>query len=392
MTTGAPTREVFIVGIGQTKVGEHWERSLRDLAVEASLAALDDAALEEIDSLVVANMLASQIGSQGHLGALIADYAGLRGKEAIAVDTSCGSGGMAVHVGYLAVASGLVDTVLVTGVEKMTDGIACATSAALAMAADADYEAAQGLSFAAINALLMQRYMYEHGVKREDLACFTINTHRNALGNPYAMFHRQVSLEDYLHAKPIAAPISLLDSSPICDGAAAVILCSEHMARERRKGPMARIVASAVATDSIALAHRRDLLTLEGAKASAQRAYQMAGVAAENIDFFELHDAFSITAALGLEAAGFAARGEGVRLAREGEIALDGRIPICTMGGLKGRGHPVGASGVYQVVEAVQQLRGEAGQNQLKDCRLGMTQSIGGSGATTITHILERVE
>ena len=295
-------------------------------------------------------------------------------------------------MGYLSEAAGLADTVLVTGVEKMTDEISCATSADLAMAADADYEAAQGLSFAAINALLMQRYMYEYQVKREDFACFTINAHRNALGNPYAMFHRPVSREDYLRAKPIAAPISLLDSSPICDGAAAVVLCSEKIARELGQESLVHITASTVATDSIALAHRRNLLTLEGAKLSTQQAYQMAGVSAEDISFFELHDAFSIIAALGLEAAGFAARGEGVRLAREGEIALDGRIPICTMGGLKARGHPVGASGVYQVLEAVRQLRGEAGKNQLKDCRLGMTQSIGGSGATTITHILERVE
>ena len=383
-------RDVSVVGIGQTSVREHWERSLRQLAVESILAAIDDAGVEEADALLIGSMLASQVAGQGHLGALIADFAGLRGLSAIAVDTSCGSGGAALHLGYLSVASGMHDVVIVSGVEKMTEQPNGPTTSALALAADGDYEAAHGLSFVAINALLMRRYMYEYGIKREAFAQFSINAHRNAIGNSHAMFRREITLEDYRRAKSIAEPISLLDSSPIGDGAASVVLCPTEMARGFAAAPV-RIAASCVATDSVALHDRRELLFLEGVHGSVHRAYEMAGVTPGDIDLFELHDAFGIMAALSLEACGFAARGEGVRLAEEGEIALQGRIPICTMGGLKARGHPVGATGVYQVVEVVEQLRGQAGPNQI-DCRLGMAQNIGGSGGTATTHILEALE
>lgn len=383
-------RDVSIIGMGQTPVREHWERSLRELAVEAILAAIDDAGVEGAQALFVGSMLAGQVAGQGHLGALIADFAGLRGLEAIAIDTSCGSGGAALHLGYLAVASGLHDIVIVAGVEKMTEEANGPTTSALALAADGDYEAAHGLSFVAINALLMRRYMYEYGIEREAFAGFAINAHRNAVGNPYAMFRREITLEDYRRAKLIAEPISLLDSSPIADGAAAVVLCPTEMAKGFAARPV-RIRASSVATDSVALHDRRDLLFLEAVHASAQRAYRMAGVTPEDIDLFELHDAFGIIAALSLEASGFAERGRGVRLAEEGEIGLKGRIPICTMGGLKARGHPVGATGVYQAVEVVRQLRRVAGPNQI-DCRLGMAQNIGGSGGTVVTHILEALD
>jgi len=225
-------------------------------------------------------------------------------------------------------------------------------------------------------------------VPHEAFAGFTVNAHRNATGNPMAMFPRPVSREQFLAARMIADPINLFDSSPMGDGAAAVVLCPADVARQYTDHPV-RILASAVATDSVALHDRRDPLFLEAAALSAHRAYEEAGIKPEDLDFFELHDAFTITAALSLEACGFAPRGQGTRLAEEGEIALEGRVPISIMGGLKGRGHPVGATGVYQVVEAVQQLRGEAGANQLPDARLGMTQNVGGSGGTVVTHILE---
>ena len=257
------------------------------------------------------------------------------------------------------------------------------------MAADGDYEARQGLSFVALNALLMRRYMHEHRCHaREQFAPFCINAHRNAVGNERAMFPFTISADDFSKAKMIADPVSLLDSSPVCDGAAAVILTSLETARAMGRRAV-RVRASAIGTDTIALHDRRDILELRGAATSAARAYEQAGVTPSDIDFFEVHDAFTIMSVLSLEAAGFAKRGEGVRLGLDGEIGLTGRIPITTMGGLKARGHPVGATGMYQLVEAALQLRGEAGVNQVPNATLGMTQNIGGSGATVVTTILE---
>ena len=384
-------RDVAIIGVGQTKVGEHWDVSLRHLALEAVQAAMTDAGVTRADALYVGNMLSGELAGQEHLGALVADFAGLRGIEAFKIEAACGSGAAALRMGYVAVAGGLADIVIVVGVEKMTDALGPDTTMALAMAADGDYEAAQGLSFVAINALLMRRYMHEYGYSHQDFAPFAVNAHRNAMNNPHAMFRFPVTDERFARAKMICDPINLLDSSPICDGAAAVVLAPADAARTLSAAPI-RIVASAVGTDTLAVHDRRDPLVLEGAILSTRRAYEQAGVGPEDIDLFELHDAFSIMAALSLEAAGFADKGQGLRLALDGEIGIDGRIPVATMGGLKARGHPVGATGVYQVVEVVQQLRGLAGANQVPNARLGMAQNIGGSGATVITHILERME
>jgi acetyl-CoA C-acetyltransferase len=382
-------RDVSIIGIGQTQVAEHWDRSLRHLAGDAVLAAMEDAGIEAADALYVGNMLSGLLTGQEHLGALIADFVGLRGIEAVKVEAACGSGAAALRMGYAAVAGGLHDIVIVCGAEKMTDTVNAETTTGLVMAADADYESIHGLTFVSINALLMRRYMYEYGVKHEDFAHFTVNAHRNAVGNPNAMFRRPVSAESFARARMIADPINLFDSSAIGDGAAAVVLCPARMASEYRNGGAVRIKASSMATDALAVHDRPDPLWLAAAEASAFKAYHQAAVGPRDIDLFELHDAFTIMSALSLEAAGFAERGRGVQLAQSGEITREGRIPICTMGGLKARGHPVGATGIYQVVEATQQLRGQAGDNQIPDARLGMIQNIGGSGATVITHILE---
>jgi acetyl-CoA C-acetyltransferase len=381
-------RDVSIIGFGQTPVGEHWELSLRHIAAQAVLAAMQDAGIDRADALYVGNMIASETSGQHHLGALVADFVGLRGIEAFRVEAACASGAAALRAGYLAVASGAADLVIVVGLEKMTDAIGNSITTALAEAADADYETPHGLSFVSINALLMRRYMYEFGVRHEDFAGFAITAHQNAVNNPYAMFRRPITKEEFVQARMIADPINLLDSSPVADGAAAVVLCPTDQARSFSEHPV-RIRACEVGTDSLALHDRRDPLFLEAAYISVQKAYARAGVTPADIDLFELHDAFTIMAALSLEAAGFARRGEGVRLAMDGSIALNGRIPISTMGGLKGRGHPVGATGVYQVIEVAQQVTGRAGANQVPNARLGMAQNIGGSGATVITTILE---
>jgi len=380
-------REVAIIGIGQTPVDEHWDKSLKELAGEAILAALSDARRDSADALFIGNMLSGMLSKQENLGVLISDWIGLTGMEAEKVEAACGSGAAAFRAGLMAVSSEEVDSALVVGVEKMTESLPIETTEALATAADADYESAQGLSFVAINALVMQLYLHTYGWKHTDFAPFSINAHANALHNPYARLHEAITEKDYVNARMVAEPINLLDASPTGDGAAAVLLvpADSVTAQDRR---IIKIIGSAAATDSIAIHSRKDPLWLSAAEKSARKAYDQAGVRPEDVDFFELHDAFSIMSVLSLEACGFAERGKGPRLGLEGDILINGRIPITTRGGLKARGHPVGATGMYQIVEAVQQLRGEAAPTQVENSRIGLTQNIGGSGATIITHIL----
>ena len=381
-------REVAIIGIGQTIIAEQWEKSLRELAGEALLAALADAGRERVDGIFVGNMLSGPLNHQENLGVLVADWVGLRGTEAVKVEAACASGAAALRAGLIAVSSGEMDSAVVVGVEKMTDTVGSRTTAGLASAADADWEAAQGLSFVAINALVMRRYLHEYGWKHTDFAQFSINAHANALHNPNARLHDRISLADYNRARMVADPINLLDASPIGDGAAAVVIVPAGTLH-RNGRPLITIAASASATDSLAVHDRHDPLWLQAGEDSARKAYAQAGVGPADIRFFEVHDAFSIMAALSLEACGFAERGQGPRLALDGQIGPDGRLPLATLGGLKARGHPVGATGVYQIVEVVQQLRGEAGPAQVPgEPKIGMAQNIGGSGATILTHIL----
>ncbi|HVN56383.1 MAG TPA: thiolase domain-containing protein [Anaerolineaceae bacterium] len=383
-------REVAVIGIGQTKVDEHWDKSIRILAGEAALEALKDAGREFADAIYVGNMLSGVSSHQQHLGSLLADWIGLRYSEAVKVESACGSGGAAFRSAVTAVASGVVESALAVGVEKMTDSPGPEVTAALATAADADYEAGQGLSFVAINALIMRRYIYEYGWKHSDFADFSINAHANGVHNPFARFQDPVSESDYQRAPMIADPINLLDASPMGDGAAAALVVPLETIHPNG-ATVIQVAGSGSATDTIAVHSRKDPLWLSAAEKSVRQAYQQAGVGPDDIDVFELHDAFSIMAALSLEACGFAERGQGPRLALDGQILPAGRVPIATRGGLKARGHPVGATGMYQIVEVVQQLRGEAGGTQVPDARIGMAQNIGGSGSNIVTHILVRV-
>jgi acetyl-CoA C-acetyltransferase len=270
----------------------------------------------------------------------------------------------------------------------MTETPSTEMTTALATAADADWESDQGLSFVALNALVMQRYMYEYHWKPEHFAPFSINAHQNAVNNPYARLQFKISQQDYEKARMVAAPINLMDASPVGDGAAALYLIPAD--ELERHVPQVRIMGSASATDTISIHSRKDPTWLTAAELSAKAAYAQAGIQPADVDLFEYHDAFSIMAVLSLEAAGFASRGKGPVMALDGEINLSGRLPVATFGGLKARGHPVGATGVYQVVELVRQLRCEADLNQVDKARIGMAQNIGGSGATVITHILQR--
>jgi acetyl-CoA C-acetyltransferase len=385
-------REVAIIGIGQTPVAEHWDKSLREIAGEAVFAALKDAKRETADGLFVGNMMSGILSKQENLGALVADWVGLRGIESMKVEAACGSGAAALRAGLMAVSSGMMDSAIVLGIEKMTETTTAEATAALATAADADYEAAEGLSFVSINALVMRRYMYEYGWNHGDFAPFSINAHANAANNPNARLRNPITEQDYHKARMVADPINLLDASPMGDGAAAIFIVpadSLYPAAWRNGRPPVRIVGSGSATDTVAIHDRHEPTWLSASFESARRAYKQAGLSPADIDFFELHDAFSIMAALSLEGCGFAERGQGPRLGLDGEIFLNGKLPVATMGGLKARGHPVGATGVYQIVEAVLQLRCEAGPNQIDGVEIGMTQNIGGSGSTIITHILK---
>jgi acetyl-CoA C-acetyltransferase len=381
-------RDVGIIGIGQTAVSEHWDLCLRDLGATAALRALADAHVDRADAIYVGNMLAGELSGQENLATLIADCTGLLPIEALRIEAACAAGGAAVRAAYTAVASGAHDLVLAVGVEKMTDHLTDGITAALATAADADYEAGHGISFVALNALLMRRYMHEHGARHDDFAAFSINSHENAVHNENAMYRRAISSDEYAASTVVADPITILDSAAICDGAAALLLCPMQQASAFPVPPI-RIAASTVATDTLGLAERPDPLHWGAIEVSCNKAYEQAGVGLSDIDLYEAHDAFTIVSALSLEAAGFARPGEGVHFARDGRIGIAGDIPLSTMGGLKGRGHPIGASGVYQVLEVVKQLRGDAGPLQVKNAHTGMAQSVGGSGSVAVTHILQ---
>ena len=382
-------RQVAILGIGQIKVDEHWDLSLRELGGNAAFAAMQDAGLDKVDALYVGNMLSPMVSGQNQLGVFFSDWVGLWGQESVKVEAACASGAAALRSGLMAVASGDVETALIIGVEKMTDKAGHDVTAALATAADTDYEGEQGISFVGINALVMRRYMHEFGWKHEDFAPFSINAHANAMHNPFARLHEKITVEKFEKSSMVATPINLLDASPTGDGAAAAIIVPAERVASLKGKPKITVAGSASATDSIAVHSRKDPMFLNAAYLSSKRAYEMAGVEPRDIDMFELHDAFSIMSALSLEACGFAERGQGVRLGLDNEICPTGRVPVCTRGGLKARGHPVGATGMYQIVEIVQQLRGECDKTQVDGAKIGMAQNIGGSGATILTHILK---
>jgi acetyl-CoA C-acetyltransferase len=381
--------EVVIAGIGQTEVGEHWEIGLRELAFAAIQNALQDAGGLKPQALFVGNMLAPNLSHQAHVGALLVDYAGLNGIEAVTVEAAGASGGAALRQGYLAIASGFVDVALVIGVEKFTDKIGASVDEALATTSDSDYEAVQGMTPTSQAALLMKRYMHEHNVPANGFAGFALTAHANGVANKHAMFRKAIKAETYAKAEMVSDPINMFDMAPNADGAAALVLTRRDLLPSDFKNPLVKIAGSAASSDTLALHDRKDLLYFDTAQISAGKAMKQAGVVLDQINFFEYHDMFSIYAALQLEAVGFAIKGKGWKLAEDGTISLNGKIPCATMGGMKARGFPGGASGVYQAVEAAIQLRGQAEANQIAGAKTGLIQSLGGPGSTAVSHILQ---
>jgi acetyl-CoA C-acetyltransferase len=385
-------RDVAILGVGMNrKWGELWQQSLRDIFVEAALNALDDAGVDHVDAMYVGCMSGGLFVDQEHLGCLMADYLGMTPAAATRVESACASGGAAVRQGFIEVASGLSDLVLAGGVEKMTDVSADAATHALSTAADTEYEAYHGITFPGLYALMARAHMHRYGTTREQLAHVSVKNHRHGAMNPEAQYPFEITVADVLGSVMVADPLRILDCSPITDGAAAVVLCPVEMARKIAKTPVVKVLASAQASASIALHARADVTWLDSTAVAAGKAYKMAGLTPQHINVAEVHDCFSIAEILVLEALGLVDRGKGGQAAESGLTALGGRIPVNTSGGLKSKGHPVGATGVAQIVEIARQLRGSAGARQVKGARIGLAQNMGGTGGSSVVHILEAV-
>ena len=384
-------RNVAIIGIGMTKFGELWGKRYRDLITEAGADAIKDAGIEgeDIQGLYIGSMSPGLFAGQEHIGALVADYSGLSGIPATRIEAACASGGLALREAYLTIKSGAMDIVVAGGVEKMTDVTTSSAMIALMGAGDQEWEAFKGVTFPSLYALMARRHMAEYGTTIEQISQVAVKSHHNASLNPCAQFPFKVTLEQVMNSSLIADPLRLLHCSPITDGAAAVVLASEEVAKRLVDDPI-WIIGSSMATDTIALHDRKSLSRIDSTIIASKKAYKDAKIKPEDIDFAEVHDCFSIAEILAIEGLGFCKPGEGGKITEDGETELGGRIPINPSGGLKGKGHPVGATGIAQAVEAVLQLRGKAGKRQVKDAEIGLIHNLGGSGATTVINILKR--
>jgi acetyl-CoA C-acetyltransferase len=384
-------RDVAVIGVGMNKWGELWTKPMRDIFVEAALAAIDDAQIDHLDSMYIGSMTPGLFLGQEHLGSMLSDYLGYNPIPATRVESACASGGLAFRLAYMEIASGMSDIVLASGVEKMTDVGGDEATYALASAADQDYEGYNGATFPGLYALMARRHMHQFGTTREQLAHVAVKNHANGSMNPLAQFPFKVTVEGVINSTMIADPLRILDCSPITDGAAAAILCPLDLAKQKGINPIIKITGSGHATDTIALHQREDITFLNATAKAGEMAFKMAGVSPSDIDLAEVHDCFTIAEICVIEALGFVKRGEGGKAAESGLTALNGKIPINTSGGLKSKGHPVGATGLAQIYEVVKQLRGDAGKRQIKGARRGLAQNMGGTGGSTVVHILEVV-
>jgi len=387
-------RDVAIIGSYTTRFGEMWERSFRDIVVEAGVGALEDAGVggESIDSMFVGNMSGGQFVEQEHIGALIADYSGLAAGlhvPSTRVEAACASGGLAFRQGIQSVASGYNDIVVAAGVEKMTDVSSVGASSALAAAADREWEGMMGATFPGLYAMIARMHMQQYGTTSEQLAQVAVKNHKNGTNNPIAQYRNNITVDKVLNSIMVADPLHIFDCSPITDGAAALVLAPAEEAHKYTDTPI-YVKGSGQASDTIALHDRRDITTLDASVYAAKRAYEMAGIGPDDIDVAEVHDCFTIAEICAIEDLGFVKKGQGGRFVEDGNTAIGGKIPVNTSGGLKACGHPVGATGIKQAAEIVNQLRGEAGKRQVEGAKIGLAHNVGGSGATALVHILGR--
>lgn len=386
-------RDVAIIGVGCTEFGELWDKSFRQLFVEAGIAAIVDGNIgsDDIDALYVGNMSGGRFIDQEHLGALIADYAGLAqlNVPSTRVEAACASGGLALRQAIISVASGYHDIVVAGGAEKMTDVDVETTTDALAAAADREWEGIMGATFPGLYAMIAKLHMHKYGTTQEQLAAVAVKNHHNGTMNPKAQFQNEISIETVLNSLMVADPLHVFDCSPITDGASAVIIAPADIAKKYTDTPI-YVKASAQASGTIALHDRPNITTLDATVAAANRAYKMAKLKPKDIGFAEVHDCFTIAEICAIEDLGFVKKGQGGPATESGITAIGGKIPINPSGGLKACGHPVGATGVKQAVEITLQLRGEAGKRQIDGAKIGLTHNVGGSGGTAVVHIFGR--
>jgi acetyl-CoA C-acetyltransferase len=381
-------RDVAVIGVGMQKWGELWEKSARDIFVESALLAMDDAGIDQLEAMYIGSMSPGLFAAQEHIGSMMADYLGQKNIPATRVESACASGGLAFRMAFMEVASGMSDIVLAAGLEKMTDLSGSEATRALATAADMEWEGTSGVTFPGLYAMMAVAHMAKYGTTREQLAAVAVKNHHNGSMNPRAQFRSEITIEGVINSTKVADPLNILDCSPITDGAAAVILVPADMVKKFNK-PGVKVIGTGHATDTIALHDREDLTTLSAVTEAAEQAYKMSGKEARDIDFAEVHDCFTIAEIIVSESLGLFERGRGGPAVEAGETAIEGRIPINPSGGLKSKGHPVGATGVAQVVEITEQLRGQAGGRQVKKAHTALAQNMGGSGGSCVVHILE---
>lgn len=384
-------REVAIIGIGQTKFGELWDLSFREIGIQAGLAAVYDAnvASEDIEAMYVGNMSAGRFIDQEHVAALIADYSGLARDHipATRVEAAGASGAVAIRQGFFDVASGLHDIVVVGGAEKMTDLPDAAGAAIQDSAADQQWECVFGATFPALHAMIARRHMMDYGTTREQIASVAVKNHKHGALNPKAQFQKEIKLDTVLNSAKVADPLTMFDCAPLSDGGAAVVMCAMEKARKYTDSPV-RILASSQSSDTLALHHRKSITSFQATREAMMKLTRRTGVEVSQINLAEVHDDFTISEILALEDIGFFKPGEAGKATVDGQTQIGGRVAVNTSGGLKARGDPIGATGVAQIVELVTQLRGEAGKRQVSDAKYGLAQSVGGTGSTVVMHLL----
>jgi acetyl-CoA C-acetyltransferase len=377
---------VYITQVGYTKVGDHWEKSLSDLAFQASQEILKGP--EEPDALVVANALGEISSSQGNLGAIIADALDLGSIPSYRLDSGGASGASAVNIAANLIRSGESSTVLVVGVEKMRDLDPARIMLAQGLSENADYAQFFGISFSAMNALLARVYMSQYGVTREKLSAFPAVAHKNASTAQHAQFKKKFSAEDVSRSEVVSDPLRVLDCPPVGDGGASILLVSGAKLSPSRKKESVEILAGASATNTVNFFERKDMLKMNATQEAMKRAMEKAQLSVHDIDLFEIHDSYSVLAALCAESIGLSRPGRACDDAASGKFDLTGEYPISTFGGMKARGYPVGAAGVYQICEAFQQLTGSAGVNQVHNATRALTHNVSGIDSSAFVHIL----
>lgn len=384
-------KDIAIVGAGNTPIGELYDYSLRELTDEAISKALRSANIDpkEIGATFVGSMSSGLFNQQEHISALIGPHSGVY-APALRVESACASGSSALRVAIMAIKAGFYDTALVVGVEKMTDLIDIGdVTTALGTASDGEWELGIGATFPALFALMMRAHMHQYNSTLEQFACVAVKNHQNGALNPDAQFQSPIKMETVMNSRIIADPVRLFDCSPVSDGAAAVIITKKDVAKNYTDDPV-YIIGSGAGTDHIALHQRESLTSLRSTKTAAQTAFKMAGIEAKDINLMEVHDCFTIAEVMALEDLGLCKIGEGGKFTLEGQTALNSKISVNPSGGLKSKGHPVGATGIYQVIEMFHQLRNEAGKRQVSNNKIGVTQNIGGSGATCVVNVFSR--